>query len=151
MLGLLITCTGNWSGWTGVRSKNYINCKSVVDICRSRSVNFNTFQLYFADIDDDRSSFSLSKAMTYSPIWSFGAIIKLFTTYLAYLGHPLCIGRWKSFLGMGNIKHWRDRMKTCSFVLSHLFPQEFFCVASSLSPSLTTSLPMPCAYTIEAP
>ena len=84
--------------------------------------------------------------MTYSPIWSFGAIIKLFTTYPAYLGHPLCIGHWKSILGIGNIKHWRDRMKTCSFVLSHLFPQQ-----TSLSPSLTTSLPIPCAYTIEAP
>ena len=92
--------------------------------------------------------------MTYSPIWSFGAIIKLFTTYPAYLGHPLCIGHWKSLLGMGNIKHWRDRMKTCSFVLSHLFPQEFFCVAVliiTLVNNFSADAMLPCAYTIEAP
>ena len=85
--------------------------------------------------------------MTYSPIWSFGAIIKLFTTYPAYLGHPLCIGHWKSFLGMGNIKEtgWKPAVlsfRTCSHRNSS---------QSSLLPSLTTSLQMSCAYTIEAP
>ena len=86
--------------------------------------------------------------MTYSPIWSFGAIIKLFTTSPAYLGHPLCIGHWKSFLGMG-IEETRWKPAVSSFRTRS--PRNSSAYQSSLSPSLTTSLPIPCAYTIEAP